>query len=148
MFIAIQTTGMRSRLAKIPGYGTVFTQPDGSQGYTALQNPPNGPTRVAVLAAFADSFRVRHAVPQVADQPKVCWIIGCAVIGFSLIVRSRLDLFAGQALTVPSSQSSPSCTASNERTCTPKANRTKRSQRSWRMPMGSLLRRPKGLRDY
>ena len=58
VFTGLLNTQVRSRFSKIEGYGTVFTEPKGSEGYAVLQNLPDGPIKDQVLDAFAQSFRV------------------------------------------------------------------------------------------
>ncbi|KGB77960.2 hypothetical protein CNBG_4047 [Cryptococcus deuterogattii R265] len=65
VFTAVLNTNLRTRFAKIPGYGTEFTVPRSASDYAALQNLPDGTTKDEVMTAFANSFRQ-------------CWIIGCA----------------------------------------------------------------------
>lgn len=61
IFTAILNTGIRQRFVKIPGYGTVFQVPEGTTGYKALHDLPEGETRTQVLEAFADSVKVGSA---------------------------------------------------------------------------------------
>ncbi|KAL7425027.1 hypothetical protein Q5752_000715 [Cryptotrichosporon argae] len=63
IFTAVLNTNIQSKFEKIPGYGTLFTVPTSSAGYAALHALPDGDTKTAVLAAFADSF-------------KTCWLVG------------------------------------------------------------------------
>ncbi|WRT66093.1 uncharacterized protein IL334_003046 [Kwoniella shivajii] len=65
IFTAVFNTGLRSRFSKIEGYGTSFVAPTSAAGYHALHDLPDGPTKTALLRAFADSMRI-------------CWLIGCA----------------------------------------------------------------------
>jgi len=58
---ALLNAGIRTRFSKIEGYGTVFQAPQGSEGYAALHDLPDGPTRDAALKAFADSFKVSES---------------------------------------------------------------------------------------
>lgn len=58
VFTAILNTGIRTRFSKIPGYGTEFVLPQSVEGYAQLHNLPEGPTKDAVLTAFADALRV------------------------------------------------------------------------------------------
>jgi hypothetical protein len=58
VFTAILNTGIRTRFSKIPGYGTEFVLPQSIEGYAQLHNLPEGPTKDAVLTAFADALRV------------------------------------------------------------------------------------------
>ncbi|ORY34911.1 major facilitator superfamily domain-containing protein [Naematelia encephala] len=58
IFTAILNTNLRSKFEKIPGYGTVFSVPESSEGYAALHDLPDGETKNKVLGAFADSLRV------------------------------------------------------------------------------------------
>lgn len=60
VFTAVLNTGLRSRFAQIEGYGTTFNVPTSTSGYDQLHDLPDGPTKDAVLAAFADSVRVRQ----------------------------------------------------------------------------------------
>ncbi|TXT13334.1 hypothetical protein VHUM_00701 [Vanrija humicola] len=57
VFTAILNTNLRSKFAAVPGYGTEFEVPTSARGYEALQDLPDGPTKVAVLKAFSDAFR-------------------------------------------------------------------------------------------
>ncbi|KAL1408240.1 hypothetical protein Q8F55_005046 [Vanrija albida] len=57
VFTAILNTDMRSKFAKVPGFGTEFEVPTSARGYAALHELPDGPTKDAVLKAFSDSFR-------------------------------------------------------------------------------------------
>ena len=57
VFSAILSSEMNSRFEKIPGFGTEFQVPKGTEGYVALQKLPSETKRV-VLDAFAKSFRV------------------------------------------------------------------------------------------
>lgn len=67
VFTAVLNDGMRTRFAKIEGYGTAFQYPESSEGYKALHDLPDGQMKTDVLQAFADSFRT-------------CWIMGCGII--------------------------------------------------------------------
>lgn len=62
IFSAVLNTGLRSRFALIEGYGTTFDVPTSTSGYAKLQALPDGPTKDAVLSAFADSLRVSLAL--------------------------------------------------------------------------------------
>ncbi|KAK4689236.1 hypothetical protein P7C73_g867, partial [Tremellales sp. Uapishka_1] len=73
IFTAILNTGLRAKLQRIPGFGTVFQVPTSAAGYAALHNLPDGETKSAVLAAFADSFRI-------------CWIVACGMFIVALLV--------------------------------------------------------------
>lgn len=73
VFTAVLNTNLRTRFAKIPGYGTEFTVPRSASDYIALQNLPDGTTKDQVMTAFANSFRQ-------------CWIIGCAFFLGCLVV--------------------------------------------------------------
>jgi hypothetical protein len=55
---ALLNTGIRSKFSQIPGYGTEFQAPHGSEGYTALHEL-TGETKEQVLSAFAAAFKVR-----------------------------------------------------------------------------------------
>ncbi|KAL7418301.1 hypothetical protein Q5752_006757 [Cryptotrichosporon argae] len=72
---AILNAELAQRFPEIPGYGTEFTLPQGTDGYAALHDLAPGPTRDAVLAAFAASFRP-------------CWILGCAGLAFALCLTA------------------------------------------------------------
>ncbi|KAK8858940.1 hypothetical protein IAR55_003171 [Kwoniella newhampshirensis] len=71
VFTAIFNTGLRSRFAKINGYGTLFTAPTSAGGYKVLHDLPDGSLKVEVLTAFANAMRL-------------CWIIGCGFLCFAL----------------------------------------------------------------
>ncbi|ORY34557.1 major facilitator superfamily domain-containing protein [Naematelia encephala] len=71
---AVLNSSLRARFEKIEGYGTVFQIPTGSQGYAALKDLPDGPTKTAVLKAFSDSLRL-------------CWIINCSLLAAALVAR-------------------------------------------------------------
>ncbi|OWT39397.1 hypothetical protein C362_02992 [Cryptococcus neoformans Bt1] len=73
VFTAVLNTNLRTRFAKVPGYGTEFTVPRSASDYVALQNLPDGTMKDQVMIAFADSFRQ-------------CWIIGCAFFLGSLVL--------------------------------------------------------------
>jgi hypothetical protein len=88
VFTAVLNDGLRSRFEAIEGYETVFEVPTNTAGYHALHNLPEGPTRQAVLTAFANSFRV--SLISNCAHVQTCWIIGCALLAFSLIVRMSL----------------------------------------------------------
>lgn len=77
VFTAVLNTNLRTRFAKVPGYGTEFTVPRSASDYVALQNLPDGTMKDQVMIAFADSFRQ-------------CWIIGCAFFLGSLVVSSAV----------------------------------------------------------
>ncbi|RSH77336.1 uncharacterized protein EHS24_003295 [Apiotrichum porosum] len=76
IFTAILNTNIRSRFAKIPGYGTEFTAPTSSAGYKAIHDLPAGDMRNSVLAAFADSF-------------KPCWLVSLALFAAALLITLR-----------------------------------------------------------
>lgn len=96
IFTAILNDGMRVRFESIEGYGTVFQVPTDSEGYRALHGLPEGTLRTQVLDAFSDSFRV--STKQIDAYLQTCWIIGCALLAFPLVVSSTF----GRAL-IPSS---------------------------------------------
>lgn len=73
VFTAVLNTNLRTRFAKIPGYGTEFTVPRSASDYAALQNLPDGTMKDQVMTGFANSFRQ-------------CWIIGCAFFLGSLVL--------------------------------------------------------------
>lgn len=73
IFTAILNTNIRSRFAKIPGYGTEFTAPTSSAGYKAIHDLPAGDMRNSILAAFADSF-------------KPCWLVSLALFAAALLI--------------------------------------------------------------
>ncbi|ORX37857.1 major facilitator superfamily domain-containing protein [Kockovaella imperatae] len=73
VFTAVLNSELRSRFAKIPGYGTEFQVPESISGYKALHDLPNGPTKDAVLGAFADSLGT-------------CWLIDMGLLLAALLV--------------------------------------------------------------
>jgi hypothetical protein len=84
VFTAVLNDGLRSRFEAIEGYGTLFEVPTNTAGYHAIHDLPGGPIRQSVLTAFANSFRVSLVTDRAHAQ--TCWIIGCALLAFSLIV--------------------------------------------------------------
>jgi len=84
VFTAVLNDGLRSRFEAIEGYGKLFEVPTDTAGYHAIHDLPEGPIRQAVLTAFANSFRVSLVFNRAHAQ--TCWIIGCCLLAFSLIV--------------------------------------------------------------
>ncbi|WVF68426.1 hypothetical protein IAT40_003191 [Kwoniella sp. CBS 6097] len=73
IFSAILNTGLRSRFQSLEGYGTLFTVPESASDYKKLHELPDGSIKDAVMAAFADSFRI-------------CWIVACAFFLLALVI--------------------------------------------------------------
>jgi hypothetical protein len=89
VFTAILNTGIRTRFAQIPGYGTEFTLPQSIEGYAQLHNLPDGPTKDAVLTAFADSLRVSYALSvhgSTSADMQTCWIAAAAMMFAALLI--------------------------------------------------------------
>ena len=84
VFTAVLNDGLRSRFEAIEGYGKLFEVHTDTAGYHAIHDLPAGPIRQAVLTAFANSFRVSLVFHRAHAQ--TCWIIGCCLLAFSLIV--------------------------------------------------------------
>ena len=61
------SSGLRSRLSQIEGYGTTFTAPTDASGYASLHDLPE-PTRTQALVAFGGAM-------------SVCWLVD---MGFQL----------------------------------------------------------------
>jgi hypothetical protein len=76
IFTALLNSELRTKFSKIPGYGSEFKVPRNTEDYRALQEIPDEITKIEVLNAFSDSF-------------KLCWIIGCGLLGFALVVSKR-----------------------------------------------------------
>ena len=62
VYTAVLNAGIRQRFQTIPGFGTEFQLPQGNSGYATLHDLPDGPTKTAVLEAFADSLKVGRSV--------------------------------------------------------------------------------------
>jgi hypothetical protein len=81
---------LRTRFAKIEGYGTTFTVPESASGYRALHDLPEGETKTAVLSAFADALGVSRPYNRVRRVltycSQVCWIISCGLLAAALVV--------------------------------------------------------------
>lgn len=76
IFTALLNSELRTKFSKIEGSGSVFKVPRNTEDYRALQEIPDELTKIEVLNAFSDSF-------------KLCWIIGCGLLGFALVVSKR-----------------------------------------------------------
>lgn len=55
--LSVDSTSLRHRMSKIPGYGTDFVAPTSAEGYQLIHRMPEGETKTAILKAFADSFK-------------------------------------------------------------------------------------------
>ncbi|BEJ12224.1 hypothetical protein CspHIS471_0206840 [Cutaneotrichosporon sp. HIS471] len=74
LFQAVLNSDMRSEFAKVHAkWGEGPGVPTSVAGYHAIHNMPDGPLKVDVLRAFADSF-------------KPCWIIALALLAFCLVI--------------------------------------------------------------
>lgn len=71
---AVLNTGLRHKFADVQQtYGDAAGVPTNAGGYMAMKNMPEGPAKVAVLSAFADSF-------------KPCWLVCLGLFAACLII--------------------------------------------------------------
>lgn len=99
VFTAILNTNLRSKFAKVPGYGTEFEVPTSARGYIALHELPDGPTKDAVLKAFSDSFRPVWLMSIIIFA--ICLVITIPTRAYSLNRGPQAAKTPGDASPVP-----------------------------------------------
>jgi len=94
IFTAILNTNLRTRFAKIQGYGTDFNVPTSAAGYQAIHAMPDSPLKRAVLAAFADSF-------------KPAWLVTMCLFAACLVFTIPTRAYTLRSRGPPAAASSP-----------------------------------------